>query len=755
MTRSPQRVAALATAVAALAIGPLAAPAQAAPVQIDLLTINDFHGRIETDGAVGGAAVLAGAVNQFRAENPNTVFVSAGDLIGASTFTSFIQDDNPTIDAMNAAGLQVSAVGNHEYDQGWSDLRDDVIGGADGHAAQWPYLAANVLLDETDEPAVETPPYWVVETGGVRVGFIGTVTEDLPSLVSPEGMEGLLVTSIVETTNAYAAGLSDGDESNGEADVVVALVHEDVEGTIAETLSDDVDVIFGGHTHEQYAYGPPDAERPVLQTGQYGENVGHVRMTVDPDTDEISFDVVENLPLMTCGEDECTPNYEPDPEVQDIVDEAVEVAEELGAQPLGTVTENITRAFDVVFDDSTGQRRLAEDRGEESTLGNLVADAQRWATTDLPTGEAQIAFMNPGGLRADLCYAEADYPYEENPEAPDADVVCAGVPDDGGVITYRDAATVQPFANTLVRMSLTGAQVESVLQEQLQPAGSSRPFLHLGVSEGFTYTYEMTTDDAGVPTAFEVVDMWLHGEPIDPARSYEVVANSFLAAGGDNFTTFAKAVDAQDTGQIDLETFVEFMAAHSAVAPDLQERAIDLASVGEARIEWPEALGNPPSMRAGTDRRFSLVTDLPVALPEEFAFTVEAPDGFSVEMDEPMTADAFEELLDGLPAGEQSLPFRLAIDEDVTEGDYELVFTLDRTGPTSVFDGNPLQTPLALTVDLHVSSHDQNTGGGVGTGVSSATAGASPLVAVAAGIALLAATGLGLLAARRRREGLA
>lgn len=724
--RSLRRAGAAMLGIAALSLGPLALPAQAAPVEIDLLAMNDFHGRLETSGPVGGAAVLAGAANQFRAENPNTVLVAGGDLIGASTFVSFIQDDNPTIDALNATGLDVSSVGNHEYDQGWADLRDDVIGGADGHAAQWPYLASNVVLDATGEPAPETPLYQVIETGGVRIGYVGAVTEDLPSLVSPAGIAELEVLPIIESVNAVAAGLSDGDETNGEADVVVLLVHEDAQGAIEEGASADIDAIVAGHTHETYAYQQPSG-RPVIQTGQYATNIGHINLTVDPATDEITVNVVENLPLMSCDDaGVCTPNYEPDPEVEQIVADAVAEAEELGAVELGTVTQNITRAFDVV------DGALAEDRGEESTLGNLVADAQREATITLPTGEAQIAFMNPGGLRADICYAEAEY--EEGLSA------CVGVPDDGGVITYRDAATVQPFANTLVRMALTGAQIEAVLEQQLQPAGSSRPFLHLGVSAGFEYTYDITRDATGVPTAFDVVDMTLGGVALDPSSSYEVVANSFLAAGGDNFTTFAEASDVQDSGVIDLETFVDFMAANSPVSPDLQERAIDLALLGEATIEWPSALGDPPAMRAGTTKTWELVTDLPVELTEELELTVDAPAGVTVT---PV-------VLEGLPAGAQSVPFDLSVDKATPAGVYELVFTLDRVAEYSIFDGNPLPTPTTVAVTLRISKAGSNPGGPIDTGITGPAGDSRPELLL--GLAALLALAVGWLATRRRES---
>ena len=167
------------------------------PVDIDIVTVNDFHGRIEADGAAAGAAVLAGAVQSMRDANPNTIFAANGDSIGASTFTSFIDSDNPTIDALNAAGLEVSSMGNHEFDQGWEDLRDRVQPRAD-----WPYLGANVFLKDTDEHAGEA--YFVKEVDGVKVGFIGAITEDLPTLVSPEGLADIDIRDITDSVNAVS-----------------------------------------------------------------------------------------------------------------------------------------------------------------------------------------------------------------------------------------------------------------------------------------------------------------------------------------------------------------------------------------------------------------------------------------------------------------------------------------------------------------------------------------------------------------------
>ena len=292
-TRSRTRIVAgtLAAATAVgLSLGAMA-PAQAAPppkakafVDINLVTVNDFHGRIEQAGTAAGIARLATAVDSFRAENPNTVFAAAGDLIGASTFTSFIQQDVPTIETLNAAGLDVSAVGNHEFDKGFADLTDRVMPLAD-----WEYLGANVYDKDTTDPAL--PEYWVAELEGVTVGFVGAVTDDLPSLVSPTGIEDITVGSPVEAANRVADQLSDGNDENGEADIVIMLVHEGAAdttiasatdpnspfGEIVLNANDNIDAIVSGHTHLPYNHVIDG--RPVISSGQYGERFSNMDIT--------------------------------------------------------------------------------------------------------------------------------------------------------------------------------------------------------------------------------------------------------------------------------------------------------------------------------------------------------------------------------------------------------------------------------------------------------------------------------------------
>nr|WP_154924261.1 choice-of-anchor I family protein [Microbacterium testaceum] len=523
-------------------------PTQPKNPDVQILTINDFHGRlVQETGGVAGAAVLAGAVEKYRELNPNTLFVSAGDNIGASAFESFIDQDNPTIDALKAATLDVSAVGNHEFDRGFADLTDRVIpryGDNAGDRSDFA-LGANVYLKGTKTPALK--PYTIKDVGGTKIAFVGTVTRQTAGMVDPSKITEIEFGDQVEAANreaknARAAG----------ADIVVLLAHEGSEGTdcakiatesgdygdLVRGVSGDVNAIVSAHTHQKYAC--TIGGRPVIQAGQYGTNLG---------TLDIDLDAAGDLASITPGVRpllDATSQYVAYPQAATakIVADAKAVADVKGQVEVGTITADITRARNASGD---------EDRGAYSTLGNTVADVYLWATTENPSfngQDAQIAFMNPGGLRADLLYGS-----------------------DNGSVSYREAANVQPFGNTLVTLSLTGAQLKSVLEEQWQPSTASRPVLALGVSKGFTFAY-----DPNAAAGARISSIALNGVAVDPAASYRVVTNSFLAAGGDNFTTFAQGTAKADSGQIDLQATVDFFAAKGTVAPSPLGRAYLLGS---------------------------------------------------------------------------------------------------------------------------------------------------------------------------------
>lgn len=544
--------AALATAGVLVALSvPSAAVAAEGDTTIDIIDVNDFHGRIESEGTAAdkaaGAAKLAGVVQSYREANPNTIFASVGDNVGASTFTSLIQQDSPTIDALNAMDLDVSAIGNHELDKGQDDLTGRIEDRAD-----WPYVSANIVKAGTTDPAFT--PYSIVEKGGVKVGFIGATTEDLiPGLVSPGGVEGLAMAPIVSQVNRYAEQLTDGKDDNGEADVLVLLVHEgattsalsDATGTgafgkITSGVSSKVSAIVSAHTHATYNHsiaGPDGTERPVIQAGSYGVNLGHLQLTVDADkqltgiTSEVkSVNAETRVPADTTSVTE----------VSDIVTAAKAVADVKGGEKLGEITGDLRRAVQ--------SDRKAENRGGESVLGNYIAEVQRSATE---RNGSQVAFMNPGGLRTDMVYASSG----------------AGDPD--GTVTYKEAALVQPFANTLVTKDMTGQQIKNALEQQWQPEGLERPFLKLGVSDGFAYTY-----DPSKGRGERITGMTLDGKAIALTDTIKVTVNSFLSTGGDNFAAFATGTNVADSGQVDLQAQVDYFLANPKVTPPVDQRAV-------------------------------------------------------------------------------------------------------------------------------------------------------------------------------------
>lgn len=644
------------------------------PVDLTLLNINDFHGRIDAN-----TVAFAGTVEQQRAAaeaaGGGAVFLSAGDNIGASLFASAVAADQPTIDVLNALDLAASAVGNHEFDRGYADLVDRVI--ADGGNAQWPYLGANVYAKGTQDPALDE--YTVLDVAGVRVGVVGVVTQETPTLVSPGGIADLDFGDPVEAVNRVAAELSDGDEANGEADVVVAEYHEGAgAGTpdgatleeeiaaggafadIATQTSGDVDVIFTGHTHKQYAwYGPavPEASgewtRPIVQTGSYGENIGKVTLTYDPATDAVSALAGSNVKRVApaAGQTQAqldaalVAQYPRVAEVKAIVDAALAEAAVVGNQPKGSVTADITTAFaggGYTGAGGTYAGGTRDDRSKESTLGNLVADSLLETLSSAERGGAQIGVVNPGGLRAELLYA----------------------PD--GTITYAEANAVLPFVNNLWTTTLTGDQVVTMLEQQWQTNADgtipSRPYLQLGLSDNVTYTY-----DESRPLGDRITSVTVDGAAIDPAAEYRIGTFSFLAQGGDNFRVLAEGSGTTDSGLIDRDAWIAYLEAHPGLSPEFDERAVGVPELPEEVTAGTElafgvtglnltSLGSPLNTSLdvrldGTSIGSATVTDgaaqVAVTVPagttagEHVLTLVAAPSGTTVTL--PVTVAAAEE----------------------------------------------------------------------------------------------------------------
>ncbi|WP_375002779.1 5'-nucleotidase C-terminal domain-containing protein [Aeromicrobium sp. CTD01-1L150] len=549
MTTLKSRLVAAACAVSLAGSILAAAPAHAAEqVDITLLGINDFHGRIDQN-----TVKFAGTIEQLREEagDDSTLVLSAGDDIGASLFASSSQQDQPTIDVLNALELDATAVGNHEFDRGFDDLADRVVPATDR-----PILGANVLLED-GSPALQA--YEVVDVDGLSVGVVGAVSQETPTLVDPSGIEGLQFTDPVEAVNEAVEELQELPEA---PDVIVAAYHEgapegsasledaladsEVFRSMVEDTSGDVDALFMGHTHQEYAHEAPKpggGTRPVVQTGSYGENIGKVELAVDPDSGDVSAHTQSNVPRVETDDAELVDAFPRVKEVKDIVEEAIAVADEIGKEPVGEITADITTAF------AGGER---DDRSSESTLGNLVAEATYAQVSELPAG-ADLAVVNPGGLRDDLLFEGAG---------------------GDGVVTLAEANAVMPFANNLSSVTLSGELLKDVFEQQWQrDAGGqvpSRPYLQLGTSDNVRYTF-----DPSRPEGERITSLTVDGEPVSANESYRVAVPSFLAAGGDNFHAFPEG-EATDTGIIDFEAWVEYLSENSPISPDFGRHAVQV-----------------------------------------------------------------------------------------------------------------------------------------------------------------------------------
>jgi 2',3'-cyclic-nucleotide 2'-phosphodiesterase (5'-nucleotidase family) len=552
----------VATIVVASGTGP--APAGAAArdeVRLQLLSFNDFHGHLEpptgTDATlgetldpsgteVGGAAYLATTLHRLRGTATSSITATAGDLIGGSPFLSGLFHDEPAVEALNAMDLDVSSVGNHEFDEGIAELRRMQRGGChpdDGCYGRTPYagadfrwLAANVVSERTGSPVL--PATWVKQVQGVRVGFIGMTLEDTPSLVAQAGIKGLDFQDEVVAGNRAARRL----RANGVKTIVVLLHEGGVQAgrfgqcrgisgpivDIAKRLDPAIDAVVTGHTHQPYICNVPDPAgraRMVTSASSFGRVVTETWLPIDRRTGDVVRSKVTSRNHLVGH------RQAPAPPITRIIERWTARSAPIANRPVGTVTADITRA---------------ENRDAESSLANLIADAQLEATDGPGEGGAQLALMNPGGVRADLT------------RAPDPAV--GG--DVAGRVTYGEAFAVQPFGNLLVTMDLKGADLLTALQQQaVQGRPGGRDVLILGVSDGLTFTYT-----AGAPFGQRVSNVRLHGAPISPTATYRVTVNSFLADGGDDFTALTKGTDRLGGGE-DLDAFTAYLGAHSPVAP--------------------------------------------------------------------------------------------------------------------------------------------------------------------------------------------
>jgi 5'-nucleotidase len=544
-----------------------------APVTVRIIGINDFHGNLEPPRQsiehvtasgeklrvpVGGAAHLASAIDAMRSGQPHHLTVSAGDLIGGTPIVSSLFLDEPTIGVMNRIGLDFNAVGNHEFDRGRDELLRMQRGGCEKHTSREPcaverpfagakfrFLAANVV---TENGTTLFPANAMRRFGSgkraVDVGIIGLTLKDTPSLASPSGLIGLTFTDEAEAINQEVERLK-----RRGAEAVVVLIHQGLYTTVPYNdrtcggvsgdllkvlpmLDPRVDLVVSGHTHWAYVcdYASIDPVRPFLVTsaGLWGQFVTAIDLKVDPASGEVVSREANNHPVQsetyagTRGSVETSdalPIYAPRGDIAAYVTRYAEAVKSAATRIVGRI--------------SGGPAYKPALATHESALGNLIADVQLAATRAPDRGGAQIALMNNTGIRADL--------------APAAD----------GAVTFGQIYAVQPFANTLVTKGFTGKQLRALLEQQFDGQSFDQAF---SPSAGFAFAFDLSR-----PLGSRVFDVTLNGAAIDDARTYRVTMNSFLAGGGDSFTTFRDGTQVVN-GAADLDAFEDWLRANPGAA---------------------------------------------------------------------------------------------------------------------------------------------------------------------------------------------
>jgi 5'-nucleotidase len=532
------------------------ARAQAAPVELRILAINDFHGYLQPpQGGIriadpddkakkiavpaGGSEHMATLVKQLRQGASNAIFVAAGDLIGASPFLSAMFHDEPTIESLSMMGLEVASVGNHEFDEGKDELLRMQNGGCHPAdkcqgphpflGAKFRYLAASTIEKSTGKTVF--PQYEIKQFEGIPVAFIGLTLKGTPDIVSPASVAGLEFRDEADTVNALVPEL----RARG-VEAIVVLIHEGgfptgdynecpgISGPIVDIVKKfdrAVDVVISGHTHQAYVCEIDG--RLVTSGDKYGTIVTAIDLKLDPVTRDIISARADNVIVRTGA-------YARDPEQTALLESYDKVAAPIANRRAGSIAETLSRV---------------PNGAGESALGDIIADAQLAATRSDTNGGAVIAFTNPGGVRADIAKK------------------------DDGAVTYAEIFASQPFRNQLVTLTLTGMQIKNMLEQQwLDP---NRPRI-LQVSKGFNYTW-----DGAKPYGEHVIAdrMSLNGQPIDAAKSYRVTVNNYLAVGGDGFTVL-KDGTAQQFGSYDVDALYAYFQANSPIAPATAVRIVRL-----------------------------------------------------------------------------------------------------------------------------------------------------------------------------------
>jgi 5'-nucleotidase len=531
---------------------------------VQLLAINDFHGNLlpptGSSGRIavgagqtvdaGGVAYLATWIKSLRTTNPNTLTVGAGDLIGASPLISGLFHDEPTIEAMNALGLDVTGVGNHEFDEGIDELLRMQFGnqlGGDGchpvdgcqdgtpfGGSLFQYLAANVFYQNTNQTIF--PPYQIRKVGNAKIAFIGLTLEGTPLIVTPAGVAGLEFRPEIPTINnlvaklraeqgvrAFVVLIHQGGQQNGP----FPLGYQDSDRCdnftgdiipIVNGLSSDVDVVVSAHTHQPYICHING--KLVTSASSFGRLITDIDLRIDHQTKDIENATAHNVIV--------TRNVAPDPDEQAIIDKYNALSGPIANRIVGSQSATIVRV---------------PTPAGETALGDVIADAQLASTSPTDFGGAVVAFMNPGGIRADLVCSQ---PCDATNPAP---------------VTYNQLFNVQPFNNVMTVKTMTGDMIYRLLEQQFTGANGI-----LQVSNGFAYSWSPTATPHVVPGSVTI-----NGVPVDRTASYRVAMNNFLASGGDGFSVFNEGTNPLG-GEIDLDALVNYFMHNSPVSPGPQNR---------------------------------------------------------------------------------------------------------------------------------------------------------------------------------------
>ncbi len=559
-------------------------------VKLDLLALNDFHGNLETVPATsssgrinntpaGGAAYLARKIRDerkaSRANGAVPLTVAAGDLIGASPLLSAAFHDEPTIKAMNRIGLQVASVGNHEFDEGYRELKrmqhggclddgdgangqDSCPAGQDFTGAKFQYLAANAKFDDPAAHGGQQtvfPATKIFKVKDQKVAFIGMTLEGTASIVSQAGIQGITFTDEVETANALVPAL----RAKGVNSIVV-LLHEGIglgDATayndctapsgpalaIAQNLDPAIDAVVSGHTHQAYncvVQDPAGNPRLLTSASSFGRMVTKLHLLIDPRTHDIVRPAEYARNMIVRNDSTVTPAGD----LLSLIDTYKTLVAPIANEVIGHI------------EPGTQITKTTDADGGDSPLGNLIADAQK-ADSSVVTGSGQkpvIALMNPGGIRADL------------------------VENDKGEVTYGAAFSVQPFNNFVVSMDLTGAQIKALLNEQWNGPNEATTARKILQVSGLTYTWD-ASDAALADTNALVGDVLVDADgdgstpmvPLEDGTTYRVVANNFLSDGGDNFATFKSGTN-KLIGGLDIDSLRSYLLAHDPVSPTPTDR---------------------------------------------------------------------------------------------------------------------------------------------------------------------------------------